>query len=133
MPNPSGVNRKRRPPRKKEPRFLRKAFPGYGRGAPAKVLRILAWTLGVWFACSILLGDTGLFSIARMHGMRDDLEAEIHALEQEKAETEGLRDRLENDPATIETIAREEYGMIRDGEICYRVETGTAEEKQTRQ
>ena len=81
MPNPAGVNRKKRPTKKKEPRFLRKAFPGYGRGAPVKVLRILAWTIGIWFACSILLGDTGLISIVRMRGMRDDLEAEIGALE----------------------------------------------------
>ena len=122
MPNASGVNRRKRPTRKKEPRFLRKAFPGYGRGAPVKVLKILAWTIGIWFACAILLGDTGLISIVRMHGMRDDLEAEVEALELEKAETEKLRDDLENDPATMERIAREEYGMIRDGEICYRVE-----------
>lgn len=128
MPNPSGVNRKKRHARKKEPRFLRKAFPGYGRGAPARVLRILAWTIGIWFACSILLGDTGLFSIVRMHGMRDDLEAEIGALELERTETEEFRDDLENDPATIEKTAREEYGMIREGEICYRVETGDDEE-----
>lgn len=129
MPNPSGVNRRKRPARKKEPRFLRKAFPGYGRGAPVKVLRILAWTIGIWFACSILFGDTGLFSIVRMHGMRDDLEAEMRALELEKAETEELRGNLENDPATIEKIAREEYGMIRDGEICYRIDAGDEEEE----
>lgn len=129
MPNPSGVNRRKRPARKKEPRFLRKAFPGYGRGAPVKVLRVLAWTIGIWFACSILLGDTGLFSIVRMHGMRDDLEAEMRALELEKAETEELRGNLENDPATIEKIAREEYGMIRDGEICYRIDAGDEEEE----
>ncbi len=128
MPNPAGVNRRKRPARKKEPQFLRKAFPGYGRGAPVKVLRILAWTIGIWFACSILLGDTGLISIVRMRGMRDDLEAEIGALESQKADTETHRDNLENDPATIERIAREEYGMIRDGEICYRVETGEDEE-----
>ena len=128
MPNPAGVNRRKRPARKKEPRFLRKAFPGYGRGAPVKVLRILAWTIGIWFACSILLGDTGLISIVRMRGMRDDLEAEIGALEFQRMETETHRDNLENDPATIERIAREEYGMIRDGEICYRVETGEDEE-----
>jgi cell division protein FtsB len=129
VPNPSGVNRRKRPARKKEPRFLRKAFPGYGRGAPVKVLRVLAWTIGIWFACSILLGDTGLFSIVRMHGMRDDLEAEMRALELEKAETEELRGNLENDPATIEKIAREEYGMIRDGEICYRIDAGDEEEE----
>ena len=28
---------------------------------------------------------------------------------------------LKNDPETIEELAREEYGMIKDGEITYRV------------
>jgi len=29
-------------------------------------------------------------------------------------------DSLENDPATLERVARERYGMIREGEILYR-------------
>jgi len=29
-------------------------------------------------------------------------------------------DSLENDPATIERVAREDFGMIRDGETLYR-------------
>ncbi|MFH1502805.1 MAG: septum formation initiator family protein [Candidatus Eisenbacteria bacterium] len=122
MPNTSGVNRKKAPPRKKEPRFLRKAFPGYGRGTSAKVLRILAWTVGLLFAYAVLFGDTGLVSIVRMHGMRDELVAEMSSLEAERTATEERRDDLENDPWAIEKVAREEFGMIRDGETCYRVE-----------
>jgi cell division protein FtsB len=122
LPNPSGVNRRRRPQKKEEPKFLRKAFAGYGRGAPVKVIRILVWTIGIWFASAVLFGDSGLISILRMRGMRAGLRQEIAALEQEKAETEAYRDDLRNDPATIERIAREEYGMIADGETCYRVE-----------
>ncbi len=126
MPNPSGVNKRKSPPRKKEePRFLRKAFTGYGRGTSTKVLRILGWTVGLWFAYAVLFGDTGLVSIVRMHSMRDDLAAEVKDLEAERETTKALRYDLENDPATIERVAREEYGMIRDGEICYRVEPGT--------
>lgn len=121
MPNPSGVNRRKRPPKKQEPRFLRKVFPGYGRGAPARVLRILGWTVAIWFASSILFGDSGLFSILRMRNMKGALEDEIEVLEEVKAATEERRDDLESDPETIEELAREEYGMIRDGEICYRV------------
>ena len=124
MPNPSGVNRRKKHQKKQEPRFLRKAFPGYGRGASTNVLRILAWTIGLWFAYAVLFGDTGLVSIVSMHGMRDDLVAEISELEAQRAETEELRDDLENDPWTLEKVAREEYGMIKEGETCYRVEPG---------
>ena len=121
MPNPSGVNRKKRPTKKKEPRFLRKAFPGYGRGAPVKVLRILGWTLAIWFASAILLGDSGLFSILRMKRMRNSLAEEITELEGDLENRRCFQDRLEDDPETIERVAREEYGMIRDGEISYIV------------
>ena len=122
MPNTTGVNRRKKPAKKQEPRFLRKAFPGYGRGTSAKVLRVLAWTVGLWFAYAVLFGDTGLVSIVRMHGMRDELVAEMAELETERDATEQRREDLKNDPWTIEKVAREEYGMIRDGETCYRVE-----------
>ena len=72
MPSTSGEN-KRRTTKPEEPRFLRRAFPGYGRGAPAKVLRILGWTIAVWFVMAILLGDSGLISILRMKGMKSAL------------------------------------------------------------
>lgn len=121
MPNPSGVNRRKRVAKKQDPKFLRKVFPGYGRGAPAKVLRILGWTIAIWFVSAILFGDSGLFSILRMKNMRRAIEDEIEVLEEVKAATEERRDDLKNDPETIEELAREEYGMIRDGEITYRV------------
>ena len=121
MPNPSGINRRKRLPKRQDPKFLRKVFPGYGRGAPARVLRILGWAVAIWFVSAVLFGDSGLFSILRMRGMKRALEDEIEVLEEAKAATEAQRDDLKNDPETIEELAREEYGMIKDGEICYRV------------
>ncbi len=121
MPNPAGVNRRKKPPKKEGPRFLRKPFTGYGRGAPAKVLRILGWTLAIWFASAILLGDSGLFSILRMKRMRNSLERELTNLEETLETRQRHQGNLEGDPETIERVAREEYGMIRDGEISYIV------------
>jgi len=124
VPNASGVNRRKKHQKKKEPPFLRKAFKGYGRGTSATVLRVLGWTVGLWFAYAVLFGDTGLVSIIHMHGMEDELIEEIAELEAEREDTEALREDLENDPWTLEKVAREEYGMIKDGETCYRVEPG---------
>ncbi len=120
MPTSSGENT-RRVVRKEEPRFLRRAFDGYGRGAPAKVLRILSWTIAIWFVSAILLGDSGLFSIMRMKGMKSALQDEISALEQTRDEATEYNESLRNDPAAVEKVAREEYGMIKEGETCYRV------------
>jgi cell division protein FtsB len=121
MPNLSGVNRRLERTEKEEPRFLRKVFPGYGRGAPAKVLRVIGLTVAIWLLASVLLGDSGLFSILRMKAMKRSLQDEIQALEKQKSETAALKKDLETDPWAIEKLAREEYGMIKDGETCYRV------------
>jgi cell division protein FtsB len=120
MPTSTGENR-RRIEKKEEPRFLRRTFDGYGRGAPAKVLRILSWTIAIWFVSAILLGDSGLFSIIRMKSMKSALRDEIMALEAERNHVEAYNDSLRNDPWTVEKVAREEYGMIKEGETCYRV------------
>ena len=120
MPNTFGENRKRAT-KKEEPRFLRKTLTGYGRGAPAKVLRILGWTIAIWFVSAILMGDSGLFSILQMKGMKSSLQDEISALEQTRDEATEYNDALRNDPWTVEKVAREEYGMIKNGETCYRV------------
>jgi cell division protein FtsB len=120
MPTSSGENR-RRVTKREEPRFLRRTFDGYGRGAPARVLRILGWTIAIWFVSSILLSDSGLFSILRMKGMKGGLRDEISALEAVRDSVEIGNDALRNDPETVERVAREEYGMIKDGETCYRV------------
>lgn len=126
MPSSTGENRRRKP-KNDEPKFLRKAFLGHGRGAPAKVLRILGWAVALWFVSVIFLGDTGLVSILRMRSMRKSLERDIEELENVRAAAEERKASLENDPWVIETVAREEYGMIREGEICYRVYLGDDE------
>ena len=128
MPTGSGENRKRAA-KKEEPRFLRRTFDGYGRGASAKVLRILGWTIAVWFISAILLGDSGLFSILRMKGMKGTLQDEIRALETERDDAAAYNDDLRNDPWTVEKVAREEYGMIKEGETCYRVVLEDEEKK----
>ena len=128
MPTSSGENR-RRVARKEEPRFLRRTFDGYGRGAPAKVLRILSWTIAIWFVSAILLGHSGLFSIVGMKGMKGALQDEIIALEQARDDATAYNDDLRNDPWTVEKVAREEYGMIKEGETCYRVVLEDEEKK----
>jgi len=65
-------------------------------------------------------GEHGLFAIRTLKRQKAREEA---ALEQVKAEVASLRaraDSLQHDPVTLETIAREHYGMIRKGERLYR-------------
>ena len=56
--------------------------------------------------------------------MRQDLAAEEAALNRLYVEIDSLQqvaDALETDSATQERVARERFGMLRDGEILYKV------------
>jgi cell division protein FtsB len=65
-------------------------------------------------------GDYDVFDLRRV---RQDRALEERRVEEARAEVEVLRarrDSLTDDSATIERIARERYGLIRDGERLYR-------------
>ena len=77
--------------------------------------------------------------------VRDLLEARANVvvegrrLEEARVKIDSLKvelQQLEQDPAIVERIAREEYGMIREGEVLYRftpaANAGQREELPTR-
>ncbi|MDZ7780257.1 MAG: septum formation initiator family protein [Gemmatimonadota bacterium] len=65
----------------------------------------------------------GEYSILELRRARADVEASRQELVELERRIDSLRaraDSLENDPATLERIARERFGMIREGETLYR-------------
>jgi len=65
----------------------------------------------------------GEYSLLELRKARKEIKAQELELNLLKSEVEQLRaraDSLENDSATLERIARERFGMIREGEILYR-------------
>lgn len=65
----------------------------------------------------------GEYSLLELRKARKEIQAQEVELSLLRAEVEQLRaraDSLENDPAMLERIARENFGMIRDGEVLYR-------------
>jgi cell division protein FtsB len=77
--------------------------------------------LMVFFTCVVaadaLFGERGLAERARTSERYLAAQQELDALKQENS---GLRDyirRLNTDPATIESIAREDFGLAKPGEL----------------
>jgi len=68
----------------------------------------------------ILFSDNGLSDLFRLRGERDRLVQENMRLKRENLTLYRTIDRLKNDPAYIESIARRELGMIRKGEVILK-------------
>jgi cell division protein FtsB len=65
----------------------------------------------------------GEYSLIEMRRLEREKTAEAERLRQTRGEVNQLRswaDSLEHDSATLERIARERYGMIKQGERLYR-------------
>ncbi len=66
-------------------------------------------------------GEHSVFDVRRAHAERAGAEQELAELRQEIEVLRVRAEALATDPAELERIAREKYGMIRDGEVLYRV------------
>jgi len=69
----------------------------------------------------LLLSDTGWLHQWRLQQRRAQLQAEVIQLEAESAGLAAEAQRLANDPAYRERIAREEWGYKRSGETVYHL------------
>ena len=82
---------------------------------------IAATLLGIAAYYAIWGGEYNVLDLRRLAHQQ---EVEARRLGETRRQVDSLRvliDNLENDPATIEAVARERFGMIRDGEILYRM------------
>ena len=65
----------------------------------------------------------GEYSMLDLRRLRVQQEVEAQRLADTRVQVDSLRtlvEGLENDPAMIEAVARERFGMVRDGELLYR-------------
>jgi len=82
------------------------------------LLSILVIFLILWF------GFFDTFSVWNRFQLQREKRSLVNRTEQLVVETEALRVKMEslrNNPALIERIAREQYGMRRPGETVYRI------------
>lgn len=65
-------------------------------------------------------GDYSFFEVRRLERERKEEQARLDSVRVEVARLRLRVDSLESDSLTLERIARERYGLIRDGERLYR-------------
>lgn len=70
-----------------------------------------------------LFGDNGLFELRRLQYSHQELLKDNARITKENLQMYHSVDRLQNDPNFIESIARQELGMIRSDEIIFKFKT----------
>jgi cell division protein FtsB len=84
-----------------------------------RALQILFWFIAVSLGFNALFGDMGLVHGIRQRRLASRLQREVASLQRDNdalmAEVKALR----RDPSRIETIAREDLGLTRPGEIIF--------------
>ena len=82
---------------------------------------ILPLLAGVAFYYAVFGGEYSVFEVRRARIERVVAEDQLAELREGIRVLRDRADALESDPAELERIAREKFGMIRDGEILYRL------------
>lgn len=82
------------------------------------LLIILGGFLFIWFA---FIDTYSIWTRITLDQRKSNLKEKTEELHAETAELKQKIENLKNDPALLERIAREEYGMKKEGEKIYKV------------
>jgi cell division protein FtsB len=86
--------------------------------------RLLNYALGfvtIVLVVDALVGDKGLLDTMRARRQYEVVAADLARKRQENARLRDAVRRLNDDPSAIESLAREELGLMREGEVLFIV------------
>ena len=86
-----------------------------------KTLHLLLIFVTLVLVLDALVGEKGLLETMRARRQHRELTASIERLRSENAQLREDARRLLEDPSAIESLAREELGLIRPGEMLFIV------------
>lgn len=81
---------------------------------------IIPGLLFVAFYYAVFGGEYSLFELREARAAVESERVTLAGLERQIDSLRAWADSLESDPVTLERIARERFGMIREGETLYR-------------
>lgn len=77
----------------------------------------------IFLVVILFIDPFNLFKQIRMRQTMNDQKQQIEFYEKEIEASQQLLDALQNDTATMERVAREQYMMKRDNEVVYLIDT----------
>ena len=88
------------------------------RWSKSFLLLVLGGVIIIWF---LFIDTYSLWTRYQLNQREQALKAKTEQLEAETKQIIQKIDRLSQDPALLERIAREEYGMKKEGETIYKI------------
>ncbi|HLR76764.1 MAG TPA: septum formation initiator family protein [Balneolaceae bacterium] len=88
------------------------------RWSKSFLLLIMGGVILIWFA---FIDTYSLWARYKLHHRKQVLNDDIVRLKEETADLKQKIRELKNDPQLLERIAREEYGMKKEGETVYKI------------
>ena len=86
-----------------------------------RIKYILGASVFLLIAAYFIVGQRGTYKLITFYNQKEKLTEEIQKIEIEKKELETFKSQLENDPQSIEKVAREKYKMKKKGERVYQI------------
>lgn len=94
-----------------------------------RFLRTVYWFLAVSVLFNLVFGEMGLIQGFRQRAKAHRIEREVEALQASNATLVNEIDDLRHNPYRIETIARQELGLCRPGEIIFLFPDGESNDE----
>ncbi len=96
--------------------------------AKYKGILVICFVGLVAFAVSTFFGKHGLRSLVEKRDDYEQLDRSVTQLQQDNVRLQERIHQLESDPRYVEKIARERLGLVKPGEVIYRLEAPGAQD-----
>jgi cell division protein FtsB len=90
-----------------------------------RILAILALTGALYILVPLFLGDMGILKYFRMLRNQHELANDIQTLKRQNETLQTEVESLRTDASRIEEIAREQLGLVKEGEVVYHFKSGS--------
>jgi cell division protein FtsB len=102
-----------------EPLRRRRVVPVSSSGYRRRAVHFLLVFVSLVLVIDALIGEKGLVKSMQARQHYRTVAASLETLRRDNAKLRDEMRRLNEDPATIESVAREQLGLIRPGEIVF--------------
>ena len=102
-----------------EPLRRKRVVPASPSGWRQRAVHLLLVFVTLVLVIDALIGEKGLMQSIRARQEHLEMAASLETLRRNNARLRDEMRRLNEDPATIESVAREQLGLIRPGEVVF--------------